>query len=44
MTFKEDLYPLGVKASEFMDTIRRHVSNTIPTVNEIMMSLSEVYS
>jgi len=44
MTFKEDLYPLGVKASEFVDTIRRCVSNTFPTVNEIVMSVHKVYS
>jgi len=44
MTFKEDLYPLGVKASEFVDTIRRCVSNTIPAVNEIMISVRKVYS
>jgi hypothetical protein len=41
---KEDLYPVGVKASEFMATIRRYVSNMIPAVNEIMMSSYKVYS
>lgn len=44
MTVKEDLYPIGVKASEFMDTVQRYGSNTIPTANEIMMSLLKVYS
>jgi hypothetical protein len=43
MRFEEDLYPFGVKTSEFMDTIRRCVSNTVPAVNEIMMSSHEVY-
>jgi len=43
MTFKEDLYPFGVKASEFVDTVRRCVSNTIPADNEIMMSVHKVY-
>jgi hypothetical protein len=45
MTFKDDLYPLGVKASKSMATIRGYVSNMIAEVNEVneIMSSYKVY-
>lgn len=40
ITFEEALYPVGVKVSEFMGTIRRFVSHTILLVNKIIVDVS----